>query len=260
MRDENIKEKQLPSISFVVPAHNEEDYINNCLKSIEKEIASYQGSAEIIVVNNGSADNTKSVALAFPGSKVIDEPILGSSRARNTGFRASSGDLIANIDADVLLPKGWLNKIVDAFAEDEKLVAVSGPYRCYDMSETANLFVFLYYCLAHVVYIINCFIIRVGSVIQGGDCVIKRSALEKIGGYDVAFEFYGDDTDLARRLFSVGKVKFGFRFWVYSSGRRLLKEGIIVMAVRYSLNYVWTLFFRKPFTSPRSGIKSERND
>ena len=59
---------------------------------------------------------------------------------------------------------------------------------------------------------------------QGGNFVVRRDALQKIGGYDTNISFYGEDTDVARRLSKVGHVKFTFDLPALSSGRRLAKE------------------------------------
>ena len=97
-------------ISFVIPAYNEEGYLGECLASVRRELARGRYDAEVIVVNNASTDKTAEIARSFPGVIVVDEPKKGLSQARHSGFAASSGDLIANVDADTILPKGWLDE------------------------------------------------------------------------------------------------------------------------------------------------------
>ncbi len=91
--------------------------------------------------------------------------------------------------------------------------------------------------------------------------ILKRSALEKIGGFDTNIIFYGEDTDIARRIQKVGRVKFTFKLPMYTSGRRLKKEGILTMALRYPINYIWVTIFKKPFTKDYLDVrlKSEKN-
>src|SRR4051812_20854522 len=98
-------------ISFVIPAYNEEHVIAKCIGSIQEELLNGKYDAEIIVANNASNDRTKEIALGFPGVRVVDEPRKGVRFARQTGYMASTGELIANIDADNMLPKGWLKKV-----------------------------------------------------------------------------------------------------------------------------------------------------
>ena len=113
-------------LSFVVPAYNEEAYLGSCLGSIVREIEQTRYEAEIIVVNNASTDMTKAIASSYAFVTVVDEPRKGIVKARDAGYRAAKGDLIANIDADNMLPAGWLEKVVRSF-RNGKLVALSGP-------------------------------------------------------------------------------------------------------------------------------------
>src|ERR1700744_2166859 len=106
-----------PRLSFVVPAFNEEAYLPACLQEILAQAAPFDDAVEIIVVNNASSDRTREVALSFPGVKVVDEPQKGLTYARQAGFLASSGDLIANVDSDSRLTPGWLDQVLTTFAE-----------------------------------------------------------------------------------------------------------------------------------------------
>ena len=235
-------------ISFVIPAHNEEQYLGNCLTVLQVQIRKSRSSAEIIVVNNASTDNTKEIASSFPGVKVIDEKHKGLARARQAGFRASTGELIANIDADSNVPTGWIETVEYEFATVPNLVVLSGPYVYYDLSSARNFLVRTYYYHAYVFYILHSYILRIGSMVQGGNFVVRREALERAGGYDQRFAFYGEDTDVARRFFPLGRVKFSFKLKMHTSGRRLVKEGFFRMGARYGLNYFWTMWTAKPFT------------
>lgn len=233
-------------LSFVIPAYNEEEFIAGCLKSIFKELEGKDYDTEVIVVNNASSDKTRQIVSSFNKVKVVDELQKGLVKARRAGFMASSGDLIANIDADTKLTPGWVDKVFKEFSQDEKLVALSGPFIYYDLSKPQQALVLFYYYLGFIIYLINRFILSVGSMLQGGNFIVRREALEKIGGYNLDIYFWGEDTDLARRLNKVGKVKFTFRLPMYASGRRLKAEGIWKMGIKYPLNYFSTIFFKRP--------------
>src|SRR5690349_12033750 len=120
-------------ISFVVPAYNEEALLPSCLRAIRAEIERTGVAAEVIVVDNASTDGTASVARATPGVVLVHQPKKGLVQARSAGFDASSGELVANIDADTLVPPGWLDRVLAEFAADPGLVCVSGPYDYYDV-------------------------------------------------------------------------------------------------------------------------------
>lgn len=235
-------------ISFIIPAFNEEKYISKCLRSIIDEINNSHCDAEIIVVNNASTDRTGEIARSFSKVKVIDESKKGTSSARQAGFLASSGDILAFIDSDVILPKNWIKKVFSEFEKDKKLVAISSPYVFYDASWSTNFLAKIFYYLSLIDHFVSHNMLGVGAVIQGANSALRRDALKKIGGFDVSIIFHGDDTDLAKRIQKVGKVKYTFDLIAYSSARRLKKQGIIRMGMEYFINHLWILIFKRPFT------------
>jgi glycosyltransferase involved in cell wall biosynthesis len=236
------------AISFVVPAYNEEKRLADTLKAIILEISRVGCDAEVIVVNNASTDRTGQVASSFPDVIVVNEPEKGLVNARRAGFQRATGKLVANVDADTIVTDGWLSCVLEEFRRHPDLVALSGPYIYYDVSKSTRAAVRAFYIMGYGFYILNRFVLRVGSMLQGGNFVVDRAALEQIGGYNPLFSFYGEDTDLARRLNAVGGVKFTFRLPAMSSGRRLLEEGLWRIGLRYSMNFVWATFLRRPFT------------
>jgi len=242
-------------LSFVIPAYNEELYLGKCLDSMVREIAGSTRDAEIIVVNNASTDGTKAVAASYPSVVVVDEPRKGIVKARDAGFRAATGDLIANIDADNILPPGWLDKVFTAFSRNGRLVALSGPLVYYDLPWLYRLQAKTFYAFGYVTYLFNHFVLKKGGMLQGGNFVVRRSALEAIGGFDTDIDFYGEDTDIARRMQDAGRIIFTFRLPMYSSGRRLAKEGLVATGLRYAVNYMWILFFKRPFHTKSTDIR-----
>jgi glycosyltransferase involved in cell wall biosynthesis len=244
-------------LSFVVPAYNEEAYLPACLESILAQTRELGDAVEIIVVNNASTDRTREVALGYAGVRVVDETRKGLTFAREAGFAASTGELIANVDSDSRLTPGWVEKVLKNFAGDAKMVALSGPFIYYDLTPQQLVSVRIFYAVAYLVYAVNRWVLRAGSMVQGGNFVLRREALEKIGGFNTAISFYGEDTDIARRMNQVGRVKFTLDLKMFSSARRLKKEGMLTMAGRYTLNYFWTIFSKKPFTEEYTDIREK---
>jgi glycosyltransferase involved in cell wall biosynthesis len=236
-------------VSFVVPAYNEEALIGSCLAAITAEVSRTGCQAEIIVVNNSSSDGTRRIASAIPGVKVIDEPQRGLVQARRAGCLAAEGEYIANIDADTVLLEGWLRTALAEFARSPHLVALSGPYIHYDLPAPARLVSAGFYRGVYIVHLLSRIVAGAGSVMQGGNFIVARRALESAGGFNPDFQFYGEDAELARRLAKVGKVKFTFALRAFSSGRRLAGEGLFRVLLRYSANYLWTHLFKRPFSS-----------
>ena len=118
-----------PRISVVIPAYNEEEYLGTCLEAITDQ--AYK-PFEVIVVDNGSLDQTVAIAQSFPGVRVVAEPTHGIFAAVTTGFDEARGSIIARTDADSRPEADWLEAIVKAF-EDEALSALSGPIYYYDL-------------------------------------------------------------------------------------------------------------------------------
>ena len=244
-------------LSFVIPAYNEEACLGDCLASILEEAGTGTYDVEIVVVNNASTDRTGQIARSHPGVRVVDEPRKGIVRARQAGYEAATGDLIANVDADNRLPRGWLAKVFREFAADEHLVGLSGPLVYWDLPRLVRLEVRLFYGIGYLTYLVNHFVLRTGGMLQGGNFVLRRSALAAIGGFDTTIDFYGEDTDVARRLQHAGRIKFTFGLPMYSSGRRMAREGTFATGFRYALNYLWVIIFKRPFTKASSDVRIE---
>jgi glycosyltransferase involved in cell wall biosynthesis len=244
--DLKINNKKI-KISFVIPAYNEEKFIFDCINSVIQQIKKYKISYEIIVVNNNSTDKTREIASKFKEVKLVDEYRQGLTFARQAGFLNSSGELIANIDADTRLTDNWIGVVLEEFEKNKNLIALSGPQIYYDIPKKILIQEKIFYFLAYVTYLINKYILNISSMIQGGNFVVKRSALEQIGGFNTQILFWGEDTDIAKRLHKIGNVKFTFKLPIYASGRRLLREGKFKTAWRYVLNYFSIIFFDKPF-------------
>lgn len=243
-------------LSIVIPAHNEEAGLANNLKKAVARVLEQSREVELIVVNNASTDHTGDIARTFLGVKVVDEPNKGLVRARQAGFVHSTGDLIANVDADSQIPAGWIEKVFLEFEKNPELVALSGPYIYYDLPSWFNLISKIYYWFGLAFTYLNFNKARRGAMLQGGNFILRRSALEKIGGYRFEqFNFYGEETDVAMRICEVGKIKFTFKLPMITSGRRMKGEGMFRVAFTYALNYFWTIFFGRPYTKKNQDIR-----
>jgi glycosyltransferase involved in cell wall biosynthesis len=243
-------------LAFVIPAYNEQALIGKCVESVLAEIKrSGRTGIDVVVVNNNSTDRTAEVAGAYEGVRVVDEKQKGLVSARDGGFKATTTELVANIDADTMVPPGWLDVVFAEFEKDDKLVCLSGPYVYYDLSAWNRFLISMFYGLTKLIYWLNRYVLRVGSVVQGGNFVFRRDAWIKAGGYNREIKFYGEDTDVAVRLSKVGKVKFIFKLKMLTSGRRLAEEGVFRTALTYTLNFFWVTFAGKPATKEHTDIR-----
>ena len=241
-------------LSLIVPAYNEERYLAECLRCVSAELQanSARGPFEIIVVDNASTDGTAAVAASFPEVRVVHEPHKGLTRARQRAFEEARGEILAFVDADTKMPAGWIDRVLDAFetTEGPRVVCVSGPYVYYDLPAFKQLLVRLYWrVLAQPTY----WFTRYMAV--GGNFAASRQALAAIGGFDTTIAFYGEDTNIARRLSRVGKVVFDMDLIMQTSARRLNAEGFAATALRYAANYLAEVIAKRPLTTEYRDIR-----
>ena len=242
-------------LAFVIPAYNEEVLIGHCLEAVLREIKRAGCEAEVVVVNNASTDDTKAVAMAFPGVKVVDEPSKGIVHARHRGLQVTTAELVANIDADTIMPAGWIDTVFNEFSRDAHLVALSGPVIYYDLPWWQRFLVQCAYVAAYPFYLFIHDVTKAGSMVQGGNFVFRRSAWEAAGGYDRSIRFYGEDTDVGRRLRRLGRVKWTFALPMPASGRRVSSEGMLATGGRYLLNYLCVILRGKPFSRTYTDVR-----
>jgi len=231
-------------ITVIIPAYNEEHYIGDTLRSVLKQ--NYL-DIEIIVVDNGSTDRTKEKVKEFPSVLLLEETKRGVQHARERGRKEALGEIIANLDADCLPAPDWINNALSHF-NNPSVVAVSGPYDYHDatkMFRIGSSFVqrFCFNVLHRTAYRL----FGRGVFAMGGNIFIQAWALKKIDGYDTSIAFYGDDTDTANRLLSVGRVLYRNDVTVQSSARRFKKMGILMVFGKYIVNFFWVVIFKKPY-------------
>lgn len=190
-----------PKISVVVCSFNGARTINETLRGISKlRYPDY----EAIVIDDGSTDNTAAIAAQYPDMKLISTPNNGLSHARNLGWQAAKGEIVAYIDDDAYPDPDWLTYLTETFRSGE-YVGVGGPNlpppddgpiaQCVAKSPGGPVHVLLTDTEA--------------EHIPGCNMSFLRWALETVGGFDKQFRVAGDDVDLSWRLQERG-WKLGF--------------------------------------------------
>src|SRR5262245_39882106 len=232
------------NISVIVCAHNEARYLRSCLYSL---LAQSREPEEILVINNASTDETGAVAAQVPGVRVVDEPRKGLVVARERGRREATGNLLVYLDADCRAPLTWLERVERRFARDPKLLALSGPYRFYDWDLWGRLLIRTYdFTLAPLTQLLVKHVLRIGTVFYGGNFAVRREALEAIGGFDTTIEFHGEDTNLGRRLFAIGKVSLAHDCYLHTSARRYIATGKTAVFRLYVRNFTSEILRHRP--------------
>lgn len=219
-------------ISVVIPAYNEEKYLPKTLESIADLD---RKPDETIVIDGGSTDKTAQVARSL-GVKVVTIAHRGIGYARQKGILAATGDIIADTDADTLVPTDWLTNHIRVLTKPDVVLSF-GPFRVLDGS-------FPYY--QHINYVqtpLQWLFSRILNLpfAAGQNMAFWREKALSIGGFNEQIKVM-EDNDLAFRMRKVGRVVFLANNWVTSSGRRSQEGwGMYTRLFRVYIDY----FFHK---------------
>ncbi|MGQ9618772.1 MAG: glycosyltransferase [Candidatus Aminicenantia bacterium] len=210
-----FSEKELPSISVLVPARDEEKVIGKLIESLTK-LKYPQEKIEIIVINDGSEDRTEEIVRFFSKKdervKVINIPKeesgKGKSEALNRGLKEAKNEVVAVFDADNIPEEETLYKLCSALIKDKELAGCVGKFRAYNKDRN------LLTRLINIESIAFQWIIQAGrwfflkiSFIPGTNFILWRSVLEKIGGWDR--NALTEDSELTFRIYERGyRIKF----------------------------------------------------
>jgi GT2 family glycosyltransferase len=122
------------------------------------------------------------------------------------------------LDADCRAPLLWLGRIAAHFEQKPTLLALSGNYRFYDWDWWGRTLIRAYdFTLGPGTQFLVKYLLGMGVVFYGGNFAVRRHALDRIGGFDTSIEFHGEDTNLGRRLFAIGRVELGYDCYLYTS-------------------------------------------
>jgi GT2 family glycosyltransferase len=185
-----------PSVSVVVCAYNAATTIDDCLAALGR--VEYP-EVEVIVVDDGSTDDTAARTLAYRGVRLIQVPNGGLSAARNLGLHAASGEIVAYVDADVRVDPSWLTYLVQPLVSSDA-VAAGGPNVVPGDDE------WFAQCVARAPGAPSHVLLddRIAEHLPGCNLAVRRDALLRIGGFDPIFLRAGDDVDVCWRLQAQG--------------------------------------------------------
>lgn len=180
-----------PRISVVVCSLNGARTIQECLAALRR--LRYP-NFEVIVVNDGSTDETEAIARSY-GFRVITTAKQGLSSARNVGLREADGEIVAYIDDDAYPDADWLGYLATAMLTSTH-VGVGGP----NISPPGDGAIADSVALAPGGPIHVLLSDREAEHLPGCNMAFRRDALLAIGGFDPQFRAAGDDVDICWRI------------------------------------------------------------
>jgi glycosyltransferase involved in cell wall biosynthesis len=121
-------------VSVVIPCRNDAVMLATCLSALARQS---RPADEIIVVDNGSEDDSVEVAVRF-GARVVRDPRGGIPGATAAGFDAARGEVFARLDADSVPDSDWLERVESAFREFPGLAGVTGTGSFYDAGQVVS--------------------------------------------------------------------------------------------------------------------------
>ncbi len=200
-------------VSVVIPVLDDAAALRRCLARLAAQSVP---PLEVIVVDNGSADDSASIAREA-GARVLVEPVRGIPAAAARGYDAARGDIIARCDADTVPPLDWIERIRAAFAADARLDGLTGPGGFRDLPPR-------WAPLASAAYALGTFVAGGAAManvpLWGSNLALRRSTWLRVAGrVERSDPAVHDDLDLSMRLGPRARLRFDRRLRVGAEGR-----------------------------------------
>jgi glycosyltransferase involved in cell wall biosynthesis len=201
------------NLSIIIPAHNEELFIESCIKSILENSQAFEINPEVIVVLNRCTDKTGEIAARF-GATLINDDSRNLAKIRNAGIKKAKGEIIITIDSDSIMTKEYLSECITNI-KSGKFIG-GGTRVCFNRKSpgitTTKMVLDLYVLL---------------SGLPCGSFWFYKKFYDDIGGFNEMLHF-GEDIDFAKRLKAHAKkisLKYGIAGKIITSTRKFDKYG-----------------------------------
>lgn len=210
-------------VSIVIPVFNEEEYISDCIDSLLNQ--DYPPKEyEIIVVDNNSSDNTLRIVNKYKNVSVVTEYMRGASAARNKGIKLARGEIIAFVDGDTIIPRGWVNNILDVFKDNRRLGVVGGPdFTPEDDPHIAKIIGLTERSERNVKMVTS---EQAAKWIKSCNCACSKEALERAGYFreDTQADFYFDETPVWLKMVKYYDALYDPKLFVFHRRRRSIRQ------------------------------------
>jgi glycosyltransferase involved in cell wall biosynthesis len=191
-----------PLVSVIIPAYNNAEYLGETIQSVLNQTYS---NLEVMVVNDASPDNVHAVVQQFNDARIKyirHEKNQGLSAARNTGIRASIGEIIALLDGDDLFHPEKLQVHVEYLEKHPKVGVTYNPR--FELNHSSNTIRELWWPPS----IVALSDLVCGFPFSPSDMVLRRDWVFRLSLFDESYTYVGEDLDINCRLALAG-CKFG---------------------------------------------------
>ncbi len=260
MAIQNVKREQkrdteilnvFPQISIIVPAYNEEKWISRTIESLLE--ADYP-KKEIIVVDDGSTDNTYSKAMQYASKdvKIFHKENGGKSSAMNYGMLFAKGEIIFTVDGDGVINRQALKSMVSEFKNPE-VAGVAGNVKVVNRDNLITHCQALEYVTAINLIKRATAMLGVVQVMPGPLTAFRRIVAEKVGKYDK--DTLTEDFDITIKILKVGNIVQSNSTGVaYTEAPSTIKS-LYKQRLRWYQGNIQTFFkHRNVITNPKFGL------
>lgn len=242
-----------PSVTVIVPAFNEEHTIGKTIESLQ-DLDYPKEKLEIIVVDDGSNDNTLKVARMYESKqvKVFSKPNGGKGSALNFALAKAKGEFIGALDADSFVHRDSLKKIMSHFTEKD-IVAVTPSLKVYGPKTVLQKIQYIEYLMGVFLRKIFAFMDSI-HVTPGPFTIFRKSFFDKYGGYDE--NNITEDIEVALRIQTHNlKIENAIDASVYTVAPCKFKE-LMNQRVRWYCGFMQNTYNYKHLFSPKYGTLS----
>jgi GT2 family glycosyltransferase len=202
------------NLSIIIPTWNTAKVTLKCIETIQKYLKNF--SYEIIVVDNGSTDDTLKVLFSSKVKIIKNKQNLGFAKANNQGVKTAQGDYLLFLNSDMELINSSLIDMFNFIKYDSQIGIIGPQFLNTDLTPQSSVFppqtslnAFKEFWLnqknAYSKYLPSSDRPSKVSFISGGAMMIKKSFFESLGGWNEKYFFYFEDMDLCRKVGKSGK-------------------------------------------------------
>lgn len=186
------------TVSVIIPAYNAAATIGKTLQALSRQ--NYPQPFEVIVVDDGSSDNTADIVRSFAAVRYVRQDNSGPALARNHGARLAQGEYLAFTDSDCVPHEDWISLLMAGFGQ-ERIGVVAGSYGI------ANPENWLARCVyAEILWRHNHVMPDFPSAFGSYNFCIRKKVFEEVGGFDASYRrASGEDNDLSYKAIRTGQ-------------------------------------------------------